>query len=177
LRNPYVVVVSILALVLLGVVAIPRIPLDILPIFTTPAVQILTLHPGMPTGTMQLDITSRIERWTSQANGISRQESKTLTGVSVIRDYFNSDVDPSAALSQVSSLAMSDLSYLPPGTVPPMVIPYDLASGTPLALLTLHSATLDETKLYDIAYFNVRNMLSGTPGVIAPAVLANVSNA
>lgn len=170
LRNPYLIVVSILALVLLGAVTIPRTPLDILPIFKTPAVQILTLYPGMPTGTMERDITNRIERWTSQANGVSRQESKTLTGVSVVRDYFNSDVDPSAALSQVSSLAMSDLYYLPPGTVPPMVMPYDPASSTPLVLLTLSSATLDEAQLYDIAYFNVRNMLSGTPGVVAPAV-------
>ncbi len=170
LRNPYLVVVSILALVLLGGVIIPRTPLDILPIFKTPAVQILTLYPGMPTGTMESDITNRIERWTSQANGVARQESKTLTGVSVVRDYFNSDVDPNAALSQVSSLAMSDLYYLPPGTVPPMVMPYDPASSTPLVLLTLSSATLDETQLYDIAYFNVRNMLSGTPGVVAPAV-------
>lgn len=170
LRNPYLIVVSILALMLLGGVTIPRVPLDILPLFKTPAVQILTLYPGMPTGTMERDITNRIERWTSQANGVSRQESKTLTGVSVVRDYFNSDVDPSAALSQVSSLAMSDLYYLPPGTIPPMVMPYDPASSTPLVLLTLSSPTLDETQLYDVAYFNVRNMLSGIPGVVAPAV-------
>jgi len=65
----------------------------------------------------------------------------------VVRDYFNSDVEPSAALSQVSSLAMSDLYYLPPGTIPPMVMPYDPASSTPLVLLTLSSPTLDETQL------------------------------
>jgi len=32
------------------------------------------------------------------------------------------------------------------------------------------SDSLDETKLYDVAYFNIRNQLSSVPGVIAPAV-------
>ncbi len=170
LRNPYLVVVSILALLLFGITVAFRIPLDILPIFKTPAVQILTLYPGMPTETMERDLTNRIERWTSQANGVERQESKSLTGVSVVRDYFRSDIDPNAALSQVSSLATSDLYYLPPGTIPPMIMPYDPTANIPLALLTLSSNTLDQTKLYDIAYFNVRNMLSGIQGVMAPAV-------
>src|SRR5439155_512287 len=39
-----------------------------------------------------------------------------------------------------------------------------------LALLTVSSETLNETQLYDVAYFNIRNMLSGITGTIAPAV-------
>ncbi len=143
LRNPYLVIVSILALLLFGITVALRIPLDILPMFKTPAVQILTLYPGMPTETMERDITNRIERWTSQANGIERQESKSLTGVSVVRDYFRSDIDPNAALAQATSLADSDLYYMPPGTIPPMVMPYDPTANIPLAILTLSSNTLD----------------------------------
>ncbi len=170
LRNPYLVIVGVLALVLLGLTVVTRIPVDILPIFKTPAVQILTLYPGMPTEIMERDLTNRLERWTSQANGIARQESKSLIGVSVVRDYFRPDIDPNTALSQTSALALSDLYYLPPGTIPPMVMPYDPTATIPLALLTLSSESMDETKLYDVAYFNVRNMLSGITGVIAPAV-------
>src|SRR6516164_4392683 len=161
LQNPYLVVVGMLAVVLLGITVLFRIPADILPIFKTPAVQILTLYPGMPTTTMERDITNRLERWTSQANGVALQESKSLLGVSVVRDYFRPDIDPSTALSQVSSLASSDLYYLPPGTIPPMVMPYDPTASIP---------PINETQLYDVAYFNIRNMLSGITGVIAPAV-------
>lgn len=170
LRNPYLVAVMVLAILLLGAMAAFRIPADILPIFRTPAVQVLTLYPGMPTTAMERDITNRLERWTSQANGVARQESKTMLGVSVVRDYFRSDIDPNAALSQVSSLAMSDLYYLPPGTIPPMVMPYDPTASMPLALLTIASDSMNETQLYDVAYFNIRNMLSGITGTIAPAV-------
>src|SRR2546422_6412446 len=85
LENQYLVIVGILAIILLGITVLFRLPADILPIFKTPAVQILTLYPGMPTEVMERDITNRLERWTSQANGVALQESKSLVGVSVVR--------------------------------------------------------------------------------------------
>lgn len=170
LRNPYLVIVVALAILLVGATVITRIPADILPMFKTPAVQILTFYPGMPAEIVERDITNRLERWTSQANGIAGQESKSLVGVSIVKDHFRPDIDPNTAMSQVSSLAISDLYYLPPGTVPPMVMPFDPTASVPLALLSVSSPTLDETKLYDVAYFSIRNQLSGITGVIAPAV-------
>jgi multidrug efflux pump subunit AcrB len=170
LKNPYAVVVGALTVLLLGGVALTRIPTDILPLFKTPAVQILTLYPGMPAEVMEKDITSRLERWTGQANGVARQESRSMIGVSVVRDYFRPDIDPNTAMSQVSSLAISDMYYMPPGTLPPMVMPFDPTASIPLALLSVSSPTFDETRLYDIAYFDLRNRLQGVSGVIAPAV-------
>jgi multidrug efflux pump subunit AcrB len=170
LKNPYVVVIGALTVILLGAVALSRIPTDILPTFRTPAVQILTLYPGMPAEVMERDITSRLERWTGQANGVARQESRSMTGVSIVRDYFRPDIDPNTAMSQVSSLAISDLYYLPPGTIPPMVMPFDPTATLPLALLSVSSPVFDETRLYDVAYFDLRNRLQGISGVIAPAV-------
>jgi len=170
LRNPYVVIVGAIAVVLLGVVVALRLPVDLLPTFKTPAVQVLTLYPGMPATVVGADITSRLERWTGQSNGIARQESRSLTGVSVVRDYFRDDIDPNTALSQVSSLAASDLYYLPPGTAAPMVMPFDPTAPVPLALLSVSSPSKTEKELYDVAYFQLRNLLQGIPGVIAPAV-------
>src|SRR3990172_11384365 len=92
LRNPYLVIVGVLAVVIIGVTAILRIPTDILPLFKTPAVQILTFYPGMPAEIMEKDITSRLERWTGQSNGIVRQEAKSMVGVSVVKDFFREDI-------------------------------------------------------------------------------------
>ncbi len=170
LRNPYGVAVMGVGTLLLGLTVLPRIPTDILPTFRTPAVQILTFYPGMPAELVEQDITTRLERWTGQANGVARQESKSMIGVSVVKDFFRPDIDPNTALSMVSSLAMSDLYYLPPGTVPPMVMPFDPTATIPLALVTVSSAAADETRLYDVAYFELRNRLQSITGVIAPAV-------
>src|SRR2546422_852892 len=170
LKNPYAVIVMALAILVIGVTAISRLPTDILPSFKTPAVQVLTLYPGMPADVIERDMTSRLERWTGQANGIARQESKSMVGVSILRDYFLEDIDPNTAMAQVTSLAMSDLYYLPPGTIPPMAMPFDPTASIPLCLIGVSSPEFDETRLYDVAYFDLRNRLQGITGVIAPAV-------
>src|ERR1700739_4028078 len=105
LRNPYAVTVMCFTLILGGVVAIYNIPIDILPVFKAPAVQVLTFYGGMPADSIEKDITSRMERWTGQANGMLRQESRSIVGASIIRNYFRSDADPNGALTQVNSLA------------------------------------------------------------------------
>ncbi len=182
LRNPYAVIVMAIGIFviswtvvfgkipLLGLSLGKSMPLDILPQFKTPAVQILTLYPGMPTEIVERDITNRLERWTSQSMGIAWQESRSMVGVSIVRDYFREDIDPNTAMSQVSALAISDLYYLPPGTIPPMVMLFDPTAMVSTCLVAVSSDTLDETQVYDIAYFEMRNLLSGAGGTIAPAV-------
>ncbi len=169
-KNKYLIIVLSLLIAVISIVAIKKLPVDILPNYKTSAVQVLTLYPGMPAEVMEKDITSRIERWTGQSNGIARQESKSMIGVSIVKDFFTEDIDPNTALSQVTSLAMSDLYYLPPGTIPPMVMPFDPSASIPLTLLAVSSDSLSEKGLYDIAYFQLRNLLGSVPGVIAPAV-------
>ena len=105
LKNPYAVVVLALAILVIGITALTRLPTDILPTFKTPAVQILTFYPGMPAEIMEKDITTRLERWTGQANGIARQEAKSMVGVSVVKDFFREDIDANTAMSQVTSYA------------------------------------------------------------------------
>ncbi len=169
-RNKYLIIVIALLIAVISIVVMQRLPVDMLPNYKSSAVQVLTLYPGMPAEVMEKDITSRLERWTGQSDGIEHQESKSLIGVSIVKDYFREDIDPNAALSQVTSLAMSDLYYLPPGTVPPMVMPFDPTASVPLALLAVSSDSLSEKELYDIAYFQLRNLLGSVQGVIAPAV-------
>ena len=96
LANPYAIIVMCLAVMILGVLALVRIPTDILPVFKSPAVQVLTFYGGMPAEGMEKDITNRMERWTGQANGLKRQESRSILGASIVRNYFQDDQDPSA---------------------------------------------------------------------------------
>ncbi len=87
LRNPYAVTVLCLTLVLVGTLAVDQIPVDILPVFKSPAVQVLTFYGGMPAASVEKDITNRMERWTGQASGTSRQESRSIIGASIVRNF------------------------------------------------------------------------------------------
>jgi len=170
LKNPYLVVCLVLAIIVVGITSLARIPADLFPQFKTPAVQIVTFYPGMPAVVMERDIMSRLERWTGQSVGIERQEAKAMTGVCIVKDFFREDISMDTAMSQVTSYAMSDLFYLPPGTIPPMVMPFDPTASVPLCLVSVSSPTMSEKALYDVAYFELRNRLQSIQGVIAPAV-------
>ena len=97
-----------------------------------------------------------------------------MLGVSVVKDFFREGIDPDTAMSQVTSLAVSDMFYLPPGTLPPMVMPFDPTASVPLCLLAVSSETMTEKQLYDVAYFELRNRLQSIQGVVAPAVYGGV---
>ncbi|MEK6247777.1 MAG: efflux RND transporter permease subunit, partial [Planctomycetales bacterium] len=170
LSNPYLVVVASLAITVMGLFTYTKIPADLLPQFDTSAVQIVCFYPGMPPEVMEKDIMSRLQRWTGQSVGIEHQEAKAMQGVCVVKDFFREGIPMSDAMSQVSSYAMSDMFYLPPGTAPPMVMPFDPTASVPLCLVVVSNPDMDEQELYDIAYYQLRNKLQSIQGVIAPAV-------
>src|SRR5207245_8933139 len=102
LGNRYAVSVLALAIVVVGVVAAWLIPVDILPIFRSPAVQTLTFYTGMPAGVVEMNLTNGTERAVGQADGTALQESKSMVGVSIVRNYFRDDVHPNTALTHVN---------------------------------------------------------------------------
>jgi multidrug efflux pump subunit AcrB len=172
LGNPYAVTVMSLTLIILGALSLTMIPIDILPVFKSPAVQTLTFYSGMSADSIANDITNRMERWTGQANGTLRQESKSIIGASIVRNYFQGDVDPNGALTQVNSLSLAVIPNLPPGTLPPVVLPFDPTAMTPVCIVAVDSAdpANNESVLYDVGRYEVRNMIMAIPGAVAPVV-------
>ncbi len=170
LKNPYLVIVIALGIAVLGGYSYTKIPADLLPQFNTSAVQIVCFYPGMPPEVMEKDIMSRLQRWTGQSMGIEHQEAKAMQSVCVVKDFFQEGVSMDTAMAQVTSYAMSDMFYLPPGTIPPMVMPFDPTAAVPLCLVIVSNDQMNESELYDIAYYELRNKLQSIQGVIAPAV-------
>ena len=170
LASPCSVIVAGISVVVLGALCLSRIPIDILPVNMSPAVQVLTFYNGMPAETVEKNITSRLERQTGQASGRTRQESRSIQGASIVRNYFGDGVDPTSALTQVNSLATAAAKNMPPGTDPSVILPFDPTGTTPVCIVALDSKTQTESTLYDVGRYEVRNMIMGMPGANAPAV-------
>ena len=170
LSNPYAVMVAALLFLVAGAVSLAQIPVDILPKFKSPGIIVMTFYSGMPANSIDRTITARMERWCGQATGVTKVESKSMTGISIVRLYFRDDIDPAAALAEVNSLALNTLRTLPPGTLPPIVRPFDPTATLPLAILSVScpDGRLDEAGLQDLARVDLRNQLGGLPGVVAP---------
>ncbi|MFO0810045.1 MAG: efflux RND transporter permease subunit [Gemmataceae bacterium] len=171
LGNVYAVAVLALLILVLGLLAVASIPVDILPAFKTPAVQVLTYYGGMPTSSVEKTITNRIERWVNQAPGAANVESRSVPGVSIARVIFRDEIDPNAALTMTSALALSTLPTLPPNTLPPVSLPYDPTGTLPLGILTVRNPRFGEARIKDLARIDVRNMLGTVPGSVAPVAV------
>src|SRR5216684_4002579 len=157
LNNWYAVVVMVLTIAVLGSLAILSIPIDILPVNRSPAVQVLPFYTGMPATLVEKNLSNRLERWTGQGAGTAYQESRSIAGASIVRNYYRDDVDPNGALTQVVSLATAAIPNLPPGTLPPVVLPFDPTSTVPACLVALDSEKETESLLYDAGRYEVRN--------------------
>ena len=125
-----------------------------------------TFYSGMPPQQIQGDITDTFERFFTLGSNIDHIESLSLTGVSLIRVYFQAGTDPDAAVSEIANLAMADLRRLPKGTLPPVVLKFD-ASSLPVCLVTLKGQGLSETQLDDEGQFSVRNQIANVTGALA----------
>ncbi|HEY1901479.1 MAG TPA: efflux RND transporter permease subunit [Terracidiphilus sp.] len=167
LRYPFFIIMLCLMVLLVGGVSTVRMPVDLFPKIDMPVVVVATFYNGMPPQQIEADITNTFERFFTLGANIDHSESRSLTGVSLIKIYFKPGTNPDSALSNIANLAMADLRRLPPGTLPPVVLGMD-ASTQPVCLVTLRGQGLNEIALKDIAQFQVRNQISNVQGASVP---------
>ncbi len=167
IRNPYFIVVICLALMVIGVTSLVRMPVDLFPSINLPEVVVATFYSGMPPQDIETDITNPLERFFTLASGIDHMESRSLLGVSIIKVYFQPGTDADADVTELSNLALADLKRLPPGTLPPVVLKFD-ASSLPVCLVTLKGEGLSQTQLHDIGQFTIRNQIAVVKGAEIP---------
>jgi hydrophobic/amphiphilic exporter-1 (mainly G- bacteria), HAE1 family len=167
IRYPFFIIMLCLIIAVVGVTTVARMPVDLFPNINIPVVVVATFYSGMPPEQIEANITNPFERFFTLGSGIDHIESRSLTGVSLIKVYFQPGTNPDAAVSGISNLAMAQLRRLPPGTLPPVVLKFD-ASSLPVCLITLKGQGLNETELHDLGQFTVRNQIANVPGASVP---------
>jgi multidrug efflux pump subunit AcrB len=167
LKYPFFIIMLCLVVAVVGITTVVRMPVDLFPQIKIPVVVVATFYAGMPPEQIEADITDTFERFFTLGSNIDHIESRSLTGVSLIKIYFRPGTDANAALSNIANLAMADLRRLPPGTLPPVVLKFD-ASNLPVCLVTLKGQGLNETRLKDLAQFQVRNQIANVSGASVP---------
>ncbi len=167
LAYPYFIIMLCLVVAVVGCTAVARMPVDLFPQIDIPVIVVATFYSGMPPQQIEGDITNTFERFFTLGSNIDHIESRSLTGVSLIKIFFKPGTDSNAALSNIANLAMADLRRLPSGTLPPVVLRFD-ASSLPVCLVTLKGQGLNETQLKDLAQFQVRNQIAGVQGASVP---------
>ncbi len=168
LRRPYTFVIMAMLIVILGGLAIVRMPTDIFPDIDIPVVSVIWTYAGVSPEEMAEVITVRSERaFTTMVNDIEHMESQSLPGLAVIKVFFHPKARVDAAVAQLAAASQSVLKSLPTGITPPNVIRFN-ASSVPILQLGISSETLPEQQLYDLGYNFIRTQMSNVQGASFP---------
>jgi len=168
LDRPHTFIVVAIAIVLFGVISIKRMAVDIFPSINIPLVSCVWTYAGMSPYEMENLVTSITERsLTSTVNGVQRIESTSLSGMSIVKVYLQKGTPIGEAVAMVTSVGSAILRQLPRNITPPFVTESS-ATDVPVLQLGLHSKTLSEAELFDIANNFVRSQLATVQGATIP---------
>jgi multidrug efflux pump subunit AcrB len=168
LRRPYTFVVLSLLLFIIGPIVVLRTPVDIFPNIDIPVVSIVWNYAGLSPEQLSYRIVLPFERGlTTTVNDIEHIESQTLNGVSVIKVFFQPNVNISQAVAQVTAISQTALRQYPEGTTPPLIIQYS-ASSVPVLQLGLSGKGLTEQQLNDYGQSFIRTQLATVQGASIP---------
>ena len=169
LRRPYTFVVMAVLILVLGVASIWTMSTDIFPPIDIPVVSVVWTYSGTSPDEMEKRFTTISERaMTTTVNDIEHIESQSVTGVSVIKIFFQPGVKVEAAVAQITAVNQTILRILPPGTTPPFVLQFS-ASNVPILQAVLTSNKLSEADLYDLGLNFVRTQLATVQGAQVPS--------
>jgi multidrug efflux pump subunit AcrB len=168
LQRPYTFVVMSLLIVIVGVLSVIKMPTDIFPNVDIPVISVVWNYGGLAPEEMERRVTSNFERFlTTTVNDIEHVESQTLTGLTIIKIYFQPEAKIEEAVAQVTAIAQTSVRQMPPGATPPLIIRYS-ASNVPILQLALGSETLSEQQLFDMGVNFVRADIATVPGAQIP---------
>jgi multidrug efflux pump subunit AcrB len=167
LRRPISLLTMVVAVALVGFLAVDRMSRDIFPDLGVPTIYVAQPYGGLDPAQMEGFIVNYYEYHFLYITGIEHVESKSIQGVALIKLQFHPGTDMAQALAETVSYVDRARAFMPTGTVPPFVVRFD-AGGVPVGDLVFSSKTKTVAELQDAALFKVRPLFATLPGVSAP---------
>src|SRR5512140_3182289 len=167
LRRPLTVLVLALAIVAGAVLTVRRAPADIFPNLGIPVIYVVQPYGGMSPSQMESQLVGYYEYHFLYINGIEHIESQSIQGMAMVKLYFHPGTDIAQSLAQVTAMAFRATSFMPPGTVPPFIVRFDVGS-VPVGQLVFSSDQRSGGEVQDLALYKVRPLLATLRGVSAP---------
>jgi CzcA family heavy metal efflux pump len=169
LRSRGVVLVVAAALIFFGVTQLRNVPVDVLPEFTPPTVEIQTEALGLAAAEVEELITIPLEQ--DLLNGVAWLDtirSESVPGLSRIEMIFEPGTDLLPA-RQVVQERLTQAHALPQVSKPPQMI-QPLSSTSRVMMVGLSSKELSPIEVSVLARWTVRPRLMGVPGVANVAI-------
>src|SRR5712672_2928661 len=169
LRRPISLLTMVIAVALVGFLAVDRMSRDIFPNLGVPVLYVAQPYGGLDPAQMEGFIVNYFEYHFLYITGIEHVESKSIQGVGLVKLQFQPGTNMAGAMAETASYVNRARAFMPSGTVPPFVMRFD-AGSVPVGDLVFsdESGKLGVKELQDAALFRVRPLFATLPGVSAP---------
>jgi multidrug efflux pump subunit AcrB len=174
IRNPVPVIMMFIALVVGGLWAFPRLPVQDEPDISPPFIIVAVGYAGTPPSQMETEVTRKVEDSVSTLVGIKRMNSTVSTGMSQTFIEFDFDADISQVMDDVRDAVSRIRSDLPLDATEPNISRVTTA-GDPVLTFAVASDKMSDTELSWFVDLNVMRFISGVPGVGQVSRIGGVS--
>ncbi|PSB51711.1 CusA/CzcA family heavy metal efflux RND transporter [filamentous cyanobacterium Phorm 6] len=158
------VIAGAIALTIWSIHSVSQMPLDVLPNFAPPQVEVQTEAPGLAPEAVESLVTLPLESAVNGAPGVQVVRSSSAVGISVLRIVFKWGTDPQTARELVSERLQEAQNKLPEGVGTPQISPL----SPPIGTVIQYAFTSETTSLMDVRSLVdgvIQNRLMAVPGV------------
>jgi multidrug efflux pump len=163
--RPVATLLLMIALVLIGLVAMRQLPVSSLPNVDYPTIQVQTFYPGASPDVMATTVTAPLEVQLGEIPGLQQMTSYSSEGASVITLQFDLALDLDVAQQNVQQAINAANSFLPTGLPGPPVYAKVNPADQPILTLAVTSKSMSLTQLEDAANNRLGTKISEVSGV------------
>ena len=144
-----------------------RMRVDIFPSLNTPKIYVFLDYIGMSPDQMEGFIVNQLELYFQYVDGIQDINTRNIQQVALCELSFFPGTDMGQAMAQVVAMSDRAMSWMPKGTLPPMIMRMD-AGSVPVGYLVFESETTSLGAMGDLAQNIIRPLVQkNVPGTVA----------
>jgi multidrug efflux pump subunit AcrB len=167
MKHPITTLMLVVALVSGGFLAYSRMRVDIFPAMNVPKIYVFLDYVGMSPDQVEGFIVNQLELYFQYVDGIQDINTRNIQQVALCELSFFPGTDMGQAMAQVVAMSDRAMSWMPKGTLPPMIMRMD-AGSVPVGYLVFKSKTVSLGDMGDLAQNIVRPLVQKyVPGTVA----------
>ncbi|HEX3658022.1 MAG TPA: efflux RND transporter permease subunit [Pirellulales bacterium] len=167
MRHPITTLMLVVALISGGGLAYNRMRVDIFPSLHVPKIYVFLDYIGMSPDQIEGFIVNQLELYFQYVDGIQDINTRNIQQVALCELSFFPGTDMGQAMAQVVAMSDRAMSWMPKGTLPPMIMRMD-AGSVPVGYLVFESDVTSIGALGDLAQNVIRPLVQKfVPGTVA----------
>src|SRR6516164_6085975 len=167
MRHPITTLMLVVALISGGFLAYQKMRVDIFPPLNTPKIYVFLDYVGMSPDQVEGFIVNQLELYFQYVDGIQDINTRNIQQVALCQLSFFPGTDMGQAMAQVVAMSNRAMSWMPKGTLPPMIMRMD-AGSVPVGYLVFESDKTSIGLMGDLAQNIIRPLVQKyVPGTVA----------